>query len=383
MKNDEGEIVDLYIPRKCSWTNKLITAKDHGSVQINIGHLDEINIGHLDESGVYTNSFSTFALCGQVRVKGEADSALDHLWTKKRSEIGHAEDAAPGRKMAKPSKGAADGGAAPGLTQRLIDNSSRVHKKSNALLLTKVAALFTDRTLYGKAIGCFYLVFVELEAALRKAMDADKHSVIYWFVELEAALRKAMDADKRVGALRPTLEPLWRVPAYEKDLEFYLGKDYAEQIPRNAAIQAYVDRCRQLADSQPLLLLAHAFTQHTAGLSGGRVLKKMARKYMQLPEDQGTAIFEFPGGVELKEAFKERLDEVGRGLSEEETQQILDEQIVAFNHNIAIIQAFRVSWADRIKALFKVVPAANWAAALFAILATGVAVAAVIYGSKK
>lgn len=26
-----------------------------------------------------------------------------------------------------------------------------------------------------------------------------------------------------VGALRPTLEPLWRVPAYEKDLEFFLG----------------------------------------------------------------------------------------------------------------------------------------------------------------
>lgn len=26
-----------------------------------------------------------------------------------------------------------------------------------------------------------------------------------------------------VGALRGTLEPLWRVPAYEKDLQFYLG----------------------------------------------------------------------------------------------------------------------------------------------------------------
>lgn len=97
--------------------------------------------------------------------------------------------------------------------------------------------------------------------------------------------------------------------------------------------------------------------------------------------------------------------------------QILDEQIVAFNHNIAIIRAFHVSWVDRImvrlstfglhadwpafssepmppllpllllrstehcaqsnlppfscyfhltsQALFRVVPAANWAAALF------------------
>ena len=63
-----------------SWTNKLITAKDHRSVQI--------NIGHLDENGRFNNSFSTIALCGQVRAKGDADSAVDILWTKKRAEIG-------------------------------------------------------------------------------------------------------------------------------------------------------------------------------------------------------------------------------------------------------------------------------------------------------
>ena len=36
MQNDEGNIVDLYIPRKCSATNRLITAKDSASVQIDI-----------------------------------------------------------------------------------------------------------------------------------------------------------------------------------------------------------------------------------------------------------------------------------------------------------------------------------------------------------
>jgi small subunit ribosomal protein S21e len=46
----------------CSaWTNKLITAKDHASVQI--------NIGHLNEDGVYTNQFTTFALAGKVRAQ--------------------------------------------------------------------------------------------------------------------------------------------------------------------------------------------------------------------------------------------------------------------------------------------------------------------------
>ena len=54
-----GENVDLYIPRKCAWTNRLITAKDHASIQI--------NIGHLDDTGVYTGQYTTLALSGFVR----------------------------------------------------------------------------------------------------------------------------------------------------------------------------------------------------------------------------------------------------------------------------------------------------------------------------
>ena len=42
----------------CSWTNRLIEAKDHASVQI--------NIGHLDQSGVY-GKYTTVALSGFVR----------------------------------------------------------------------------------------------------------------------------------------------------------------------------------------------------------------------------------------------------------------------------------------------------------------------------
>ena len=36
MQNDKNEIVDLYIPRKCSATNSLIVAYDHASVQVEI-----------------------------------------------------------------------------------------------------------------------------------------------------------------------------------------------------------------------------------------------------------------------------------------------------------------------------------------------------------
>jgi len=75
MQNEEGEKVDLYIPRKCSATNRLIQAKDFSSVQI--------NIGHVDSNGVYTGEFTPFALCGFVREKGDADDALNRLATQK------------------------------------------------------------------------------------------------------------------------------------------------------------------------------------------------------------------------------------------------------------------------------------------------------------
>merc|ERR1711943_119045 len=80
MINDEGQNVDPYIPRKCSWSNRLIGAKDHSAIQI--------NIGHLDDKGVFTGKCTTFAIGGAVRHRGESDSGLDHLWSKKKAEIG-------------------------------------------------------------------------------------------------------------------------------------------------------------------------------------------------------------------------------------------------------------------------------------------------------
>ena len=58
----------LTLSARSSWTNKLITAKDHGAIQI--------NVGHLDESGVYNNSFTTFAVNGRVRTNVRPSRAV-------------------------------------------------------------------------------------------------------------------------------------------------------------------------------------------------------------------------------------------------------------------------------------------------------------------
>ncbi|CAH8381997.1 unnamed protein product [Eruca vesicaria subsp. sativa] len=78
MQNEEGQITELYVRRKCSATNRMITSKDHASVQL--------NIGHLVSDVIYTGQFTTFALWGFVRAQGDADSGVDRLWQKKKVE---------------------------------------------------------------------------------------------------------------------------------------------------------------------------------------------------------------------------------------------------------------------------------------------------------
>jgi small subunit ribosomal protein S21e len=60
-----------YVPRKCSATNRIIKAKDHASVQL--------SVGRVDESGRYIGENTTYALCGFVRAMGESDDAVNRL----------------------------------------------------------------------------------------------------------------------------------------------------------------------------------------------------------------------------------------------------------------------------------------------------------------
>lgn len=76
MQNEVGENVDLYVPRKCSWTNQLIKAKDHSSVQINVANVDPV-------TGVATGESTPYCLAGYIRFKSEGDMALTDLVEKK------------------------------------------------------------------------------------------------------------------------------------------------------------------------------------------------------------------------------------------------------------------------------------------------------------
>ena len=79
MQNSEGAYVDLYVPRKCHATNRLIDCKDTASVQITV-NTDGLNLENKKEE----QKNLTIVISGFVRTKGNSDAALNKfLYDKK------------------------------------------------------------------------------------------------------------------------------------------------------------------------------------------------------------------------------------------------------------------------------------------------------------
>lgn len=67
--------IELYVPRKCAASNKIIAAKDHAAVQLDLAEVNE-------QTGRMTGKSRTYALCGSIRMMGEADDSLVRLATR-------------------------------------------------------------------------------------------------------------------------------------------------------------------------------------------------------------------------------------------------------------------------------------------------------------
>ncbi|KAM3723877.1 40S ribosomal protein [Dirofilaria immitis] len=73
MQNDEGALVELYIPRKCSSSSRIIAATDHAAVQIDLVDVDP-KTGRMVPGKVIR-----YAICGEIRCMGESDDCILRL----------------------------------------------------------------------------------------------------------------------------------------------------------------------------------------------------------------------------------------------------------------------------------------------------------------
>uniref|UniRef100_A0A915KIN9 40S ribosomal protein S21 n=1 Tax=Romanomermis culicivorax TaxID=13658 RepID=A0A915KIN9_ROMCU len=72
MQNEAGDFVDMYIPRKCSASNRIISAKDHASIQLDFVDVDPL-------TGRMTGAVKRFAISGDIRRMGESDDCINRL----------------------------------------------------------------------------------------------------------------------------------------------------------------------------------------------------------------------------------------------------------------------------------------------------------------
>lgn len=75
--NDKHKLTDIYLPRKCDYTDRVITSKDYSSVQISICDVKDDGTIDLSKNNIVT-------LCGYVRFTGQSDVALEKVMKEKR-----------------------------------------------------------------------------------------------------------------------------------------------------------------------------------------------------------------------------------------------------------------------------------------------------------
>lgn len=171
-----------------------------------------------------------------------------------------------------------------------------------------------EKKSYRKLVTNLYFVYSAMEEEMEKLKDHPVIAKIY-FPELN------------------------RQESLEKDLYFYYGSNWRNEAQISEQGQVYVDRIKEVAKSQPELLLAHCYTRYLGDLSGGQILKKISQKAMNLTDGEGTAFYEFERIKDekaFKNQYRQAMNETPIDL--ETAEQIVEEANAAFGMNMKLFQ---------------------------------------------
>uniref|UniRef100_A0A667XDQ3 heme oxygenase (biliverdin-producing) n=1 Tax=Myripristis murdjan TaxID=586833 RepID=A0A667XDQ3_9TELE len=118
----------------------------------------------------------------------------------------------------------------------------------------------------------------------------------------------------------PQLAPIYfptelhRREALARDLEYFYGDDWQEQISLSPGTKPYVDRTHDVGERDPVLLVAHSYTRSMGDLSGGQILKKVAQQALKLPATgEGLNFYQFEGihsHKGFKQLYRSRINEL-------------------------------------------------------------------------
>ena len=112
-----------------------------------------------------------------------------------------------------------------------------------------------DKSTYRKLIADLYFVYFTMEEELSRLIK--EHHPVVSLIDFEE---------------------LNRCRSLEEDLSFYFGENWNNLLPVSSSAKAYKDRIKHIAVTQPELLIGHHYTRYIGDLSGGQILKRIAKK---------------------------------------------------------------------------------------------------------
>nr|YP_009546279.1 heme oxygenase [Gelidium gabrielsonii]AYO27627.1 heme oxygenase [Gelidium gabrielsonii] len=201
------------------------------------------------------------------------------------------------------------------LAQQLREGTTKSHSMAeNVSFVKSFLGGVVDKKSYRKLVANLFFIYEAIEEEIE---DNKQHELVkfIYFPELN------------------------RKNSLIKDLIYYYGYDWENQINPSLATKSYITRIHEIGKSQPELLVAHAYTRYMGDLSGGQILKKIAKSAMRLSETNGTAFYDFdqiPDDKSFKQIYRQSLDDIP--LSDNQIRQIIGEANIAFNLNMRVFQ---------------------------------------------
>ena len=194
-------------------------------------------------------------------------------------------------------------------SKKIKKDTSKSHSMAeNTGFVTNFLAGVVSKESYKQLIADFYFIYTALEEQVEKFKD-----------------------DPFIAPI--AFDELKRVPALEKDCEFYWGENWRNTISPTDACRNYVKRVKKI---NAKFLVGHHYTRYLGDLSGGQILRNIANKSMNL-NGEGLAFYEFEGisnPGNFKNRYRTALDNLPITWSDGEL--IINEANYAFKLNMDV-----------------------------------------------
>ena len=194
-------------------------------------------------------------------------------------------------------------------SKKIKKDTSKSHSMAeNTGFVTNFLAGVVSKESYKQLIADFYFIYTALEEQVEKFKD-----------------------DPFIAPI--AFDELKRVPALEKDCEFYWGENWRITISPTDACKNYVKRVKKI---NAKFLVGHHYTRYLGDLSGGQILKNIANKSMGL-NGEGLAFYEFENissAGHFKNRYRTALDNLPITWSDGEL--IINEANYAFKLNMDV-----------------------------------------------